>query len=343
MWNTVLQFSKTDTELARDTYQLGRDVQGWTVSKAQEDLLDSGPLREKVVQILYRPFDTRYTYYTGRSRGFMSRPGSSVMQQMLDGKNLALMMPKRVEHVGAWQHVFITATISDHVAVSLKTIDYHFPLYLHPSADRFNLFSNQERTEVKPNLNPKLVEDLTEAHGQVPSVEAIFYYVYAVLYTPAYQRKYAEFLRTGFPHIPFTSDQDLFEEFARNGTRLANLHLLKSSDLDPPVCRFEGKGDSVVAPTKSKGFRYDTDEQRMHINRDQCFAPISTAVHEYRIGGYQVCEKWLKDRKGRRLELDDIRTYCRMVTALNKTLEIQQELDDIYEDVEGNCVSFEIS
>ena len=99
----------------------------------------------------------------------------------------------------------------------------------------------------------------------------------------------------------------------------------------------------MIATSKSKGFRYDIDEQRMYVNGTQYFDTISSAVYEYRIGGYQVCEKWLKDRKERRLELDDIRTYCRMVTALDKTLVIQQELDDVYEDVENNCISFEIS
>ena len=152
---------------------------------------------------------------------------------------------------------------------------------------------------------------------------------------------YAEFLRTDFPRIPFTADWDLFVEFANIGARLADLHLLKSSELGPPVCRFEREGDSMVATTKSKGLRYDPDEQRMYINRDQYFAPISIAAYEYLIGGYQVCDKWLKDRRDRRLELDDIRTYCRMVTAIGLTLEIQQELDEIYNDAEDNCITFE--
>lgn len=341
VWSTVVSFSGMNTELARQCYQLGKDARDWKVALAQKDLLDSGPSREKIVPILYRPFDVRHTYYTGRTRGFLSQPLVKVMGQMLTGKNLALMMPKRVEHVGTWQHAFITSAISDHVAVSLKTTDYHFPLYLNPTSDRINLFSNQQTSEVKPNLSPSLIESLTKAYGQVPSAEAIFHYVYAVLYAPIYRTMYAELLRTDFPRIPFTVDRDLFQDFVDFGARLMNLHLLESPELDPPICRFEGNGDSVIASSKSNGFRYDVDEQRMYINGTQYFDTISSAVYEYRIGGYQVCEKWLKDRKERRLELDDIRTYCRMVTALAKTLKIQQELDDIYEEVEGNYVTFE--
>ena len=339
VWSTVVPFSGMDQELARQGWQLGKDAQDWKVTLAQKDLLDSGPVRENIVPILYRPFDVRHTYYTGRSRGFICRPRPEVMHHMLDGENLALMMPKQhKDEFGALTTRFIGA----HKSVAAYDVNYHFPLYLYPTAYRSNLFSNQETSELKPNLNlnPKLVEDLTEAYGQVPSGKAIFHYVYAVLYAPAYRRKYAEFLRTDFPRIPFTADWDLFVEFANIGARLAELHLLKSSELGPPVCRFEGEGDSMVATTKSKGLRYDPDEQRMYINRDQYFAPISIAAYEYLIGGYQVCDKWLKDRRDRRLELDDIRTYCRMVTAIGLTLEIQQELDEIYNDAEDNCITF---
>ena len=338
MWSIVVPFSGMEPELARQSYRLGKDAQDWKVTLAQKDLLNSGPTREKIVPILYRPFDVRHTYYTSQPGGFICRPRSEVMSHMLAGENLALMMPKQHKNeFGA----LTTKLISAHKSVAAYDTNYHFPLYLYPSVDRINLFSNQETSEVKSNLNPKLVEVLTEAHDQEPSAETIFHYVYAVLYAPVYRSKYAEFLRTDFPRIPFTADKGLFVEFASIGARLTDLHLLKSSELDPPVCRFEGEGDSVVAPTKSSGLAYKPDEQRMYINRKQYFAPISKAVQEYRIGGYQVCEKWLKDRKGRRLELDDIRTYCRMMTALSKTLEIQQELDDLYNDVEDNCVQFE--
>ena len=94
----------------------------------------------------------------------------------------------------------------------------------------------------------------------------------------------------------------------------------------------------MVTRTEAQGFRYDADEQLMYVNKTQYFGPIALEIHEYQIGGYQVCDKWLKDRKGRRLELDDIRTYCRMVTAIERTLEIQQELDIVCADAENNLM-----
>jgi hypothetical protein len=338
-WKTVTVFSRMDPELARQGYSLRNDVRDWKVALAQKDLSASGPSRDKVTKILYRPFDIRHTYYTGQSRGFIGQPQKLVMRHMLAGENLALITPKRVEHVGAWQHALVSSVISDHVAVSLKTIDYHFPLYLYPSAHRGDLFAQHEPSERKPNLNPKLVAALAEAYGRVPTPEEIFHYVYAVLYAPDYREKYVEFLRMDFPRVPFTADAGLFKKVAALGVRLTALHLLKSPELDPPACRFDGEGESRIAKGRKVGLHYEPGEQRVYINPTQYFAPVPEAVWTYQVGGYQVCEKWLKDRQERRLEVDDIRTYCRIVTALKLTLGIQQEINALYPRAESKTVA----
>ncbi len=336
VWRTVTVFSRMEPELARQGFDLGPDARDWKVTLAQKDLLDSGPDREKVVPVLYRPFDVRHTYYTSRSRGFICMPRPEVMRHMLAGENVALMMPKRVEHVGAWQHAFVTQQISDHVAVSLKTIDYHFPLYLYPDTDRRDLFSHLQPVGRRPNLNPQVVAALTAAHGQAPTPEQVFNYVYAVLYAPAYRAKYAQFLRLDFPRIPFTADRALFAALAGLGGRLVALHLLESAELDQPAARFEGAGDSRVA--KSKGLRYDPAAAQVYINAGQYFAPVPAAVWGYQVGGYQVCHKWLKDRQERQLSLDEIRTYCRIVSALGRTLALQGEIDALYGAVEDSVL-----
>ena len=141
-----------------------------------------------------------------------------------------------------------------------------------------------------------------------------------------------------FPRIPFTADAGLFAELAALGKRLVELHLLRSQELDPPVCRFEGQGDNRIVKGRKDGLRYEPAAERVCINKSQFFAPVSTVVWEYRVGGYQVCEKWLKDRIERRLELDEIRTYCRIVTALNLTIIIQTEIDAIYEQAENETI-----
>lgn len=338
VWKTVTVFSSMEPELARQGYALGKDARDWKVVLAQKDLHDSGPTRENIVPILYRPFDVRNTYYTGRSRGFICMPRPEVMRHMLAGENFALIAPKRVEQVGTWQHALVSSVISDHVAVSLKTIDYHFPLYLYASSNEEDLFTVHEPSERRPNLNTAIVSALTATFGQVPMPEDVFHYIYAILYAPAYRTKYTEFLRMDFPRIPFTADTMLFAKLSTLGKRLVALHLLKSAELDPPVCRFEGKGEGQIGKDRKKGLRYEAAQKRVYINAMQHFEPVPEAVWTYKVGGYQVCEKWLKDRKSRRIELDDIRTYCRIVTAIARTIELQQQIDALYSEVERNTI-----
>ncbi|MGI6356958.1 MAG: N-6 DNA methylase [Lentisphaerae bacterium] len=350
MWHTVNHFAKADPELARRGYQLGKDAKDWKVTLAQKDILDSGPVHDKVVSILYRPFDVRRTYYTGRSGGFICRPRPEVMQHMLAGENLALATTRSVEIGVGYQHAFCTTTLIQHHSVSLKEVNYLFPLYLYPESEppknskggggryvSMMLFEPKELYgERQPNLNPAVVDALAAAYGKAPTPEAIFHYVYAVLYAPAYRTKYAEFLKMDFPRVPFTSDAELFNKLSALGEKLVALHLLKSPDLNPPACRFEGDGNNRVEKT---GLRYADDEERVYINAAQYFAPVPAAAWAYQIGGYQVCEKWLKDRQERRLELDDITTYCRIVTALGLTMELQQQVDGLYAEVEKEIVT----
>lgn len=353
MWHTMNLFAKSDPELARRGYRLGKDTRDWKVTLAQQDILDSGPVRDKVVPILYRPFDVRHTYYTGRSRGFICMPRPEVMQHMLAGENLALATTRNVEIGVGYQHAFCTTTLIQHHSVSLKEVNYFFPLYLYLKPGQTKngkagvgrymsmmLFEPKEPYGARqPNLDAAIVGALASAYGKAPTPEAVFHYIYAVLYAPTYRTKYAEFLRMDYPRIPFTSDAELFKELAALGEKLVALHLLKSPDLDPPTCRFEGDGNNRVEKDRKTGLRYDAERERVCINAMQYFAPVPETVWNYQIGGYQVCDKWLKDRRERCLELSDILNYCRIVTALGHTIELQQQIDTIYPEVERHTVS----
>ena len=50
---------------------------------------------------------------------------------------------------------------------------------------------------------------------------------------------------------------------------------------------------------------------------------------EFYIGGYQPAQKWLKDRKGRTLGMDDIQHYRKIIKALHETDRLMQEIDKI--------------
>jgi len=324
VWNTVLNFSTMAPQRARRAYQLGKDAQDWKVIWAQQDLRDSGPSQNKIAPILYRPFDVRYTYYTGRSRGFLCRPRPEVMQHMLAGKNVALVFVRQIKASHSWQHCFVSSLIVESCLLSNHTseISYVAPLYLYPN----------KRT----NLNPKLLEELAKAYGEKPTPEQVFYYIYAVLYAPTYREKYSEFLCYDFPRIPFPSRKDVFERMASLGRQLVDLHLLHASaisQVSEPRVFIEGEGDLVV-----KHVRYCEEDEKVYINESQYFERVPKEVWEYHIGGYQVCEKWLKDRKGKRLTADEIETYCDIVKALARTIELQQEIDKIYPEVEKSLL-----
>jgi len=562
VWQTVLNFSKLDSELARLAYDLGKDARDWKVELAQKDLKDNGLDKKKVVPILYRPFDIKYTYYTGKSRGFHCMPRPEVMRHMLQ-ENLGLVTVRQVAE-GVFNHAFVADNIIEsRVTLSNKGIAFIFPLHLYPDTDKKDLFSNlgvgqtfvSDKKGRKPNINPELIKVLTDiynprkvgqtflsdpknlpdngtdknvcptdgtdtktdneelkitrrhlphwtlkgatyfvtfrtvrgelsveeqklvlehiiegnekfytliaavvmpdhAHllltpreeyslsrimkgikgasarqvnlrrtdtnvhsakrGTSGSIwqdesfdriirdqselneklsymlnnpvkrgltespwdyhgwyfndktegtdrnegtdkndmnniapEEIFYYIYAVLYSNTYRKKYAEFLKIDFPRVPFTKDYKVFSSMAEYGKRLVDLHLLKAQELDPPVAKFQGKGSDKVEKVKyepvGQTFVSDTKESlpRVYINNDQYFEGVKQEVWEYQIGGYQVCDKWLKDRKGRRLLLDDIKHYCNVVTALKKTIEIQKAIDNVYPEVEKETVEFE--
>lgn len=333
--NTIHTFAKMDEELARTAYSLGKDARDWKVKLAQKDLTDSGLDKNKIVPILYRPFDVRYTYYTGKSRGFHCMPRPEVMRHMLH-ENLGLILPKRVETKIPWSHVLCSAEIIEHVVVSLKTIDYIFPLYLYPDTNRISLFKNlEDEIEPQSNIDPNLYSALAKNYKRKPDPEAIFHFIYAVLYSNSFRSKYAELLKTDFPRIPFPENHELFNTMAGLGKRLVQIHLLQSPEIDEPFVKAQGKGNNVVEKLK-----YDEKTQRVYYNPSHYFEGFTREIWEYQVGGYQVCNKWLKDRKGKILSADDIKHYCMIAGALRKTMEIQKEIDTIYPEVEKEIIKF---
>jgi predicted helicase len=302
---------------------LGDDVRDWKVSLAQEDLEVTGLKKKYIVPILYRPFDIRYTYYTGHSRGFHCMPRPEVMNNMLKD-NLALIT-SRLTKGEEYKHTLISANISEVILLSSKTSNnaFVFPLYVY------------KQEEKKPNINSHLIRALTEAYGQQLKPGDILNYIYSVLFSNTYRNKYTEFLETDFPRVPFTTDYSHFIDVGRLGRKLVDLHLMKSTELQKPIAKFQGDGDNTV-----EKIAYREGETRLYINKTQYFEGITRNMWEYLIGGYQVLSKWLKYRKGRKLSLEDIKHFCKVATALKKTIEIQEEIDKLYPDVEKDVIEF---
>jgi hypothetical protein len=208
----------------------------------------------------------------------------------------------------------------------------------------------------RPNLNPKFIEDLEKRLGlsfisdgkgdlrKTFGPEDVFNYIYAVFHSPTYRTRYAEFLKSDFPRVPLTSDRELFRSLCGLGAELVAMHLLESPKLSKPIARYPVTGPNIVEkgfpkyvapgelePGKGKplaaGRVYIGKSDPQSGAKGQYFEGIPPEVWNFHIGGYQVCEKWLKDRRGRTLTYDDLEHYRKVVTALSETIRLMAEID----------------
>ena len=321
---TVFDFVSLPVEEARERYNLARDSRDWQVHLAQADIRNHPDADQHIAPIHYRPFDTRWTYYTGQSRGFHCMPRPTNMPHLLH-ENIALCTHRRLRSANTWQHVFIGDNIVDGNCLSLKDGPTQvFPLYLYPESEGF-LGPSEPDLNFKPAFLTALSESLglpqTAPFGLPEDVtpEEILGYIYAVLNSPTYRERYYEFLKYDFPRIPLPEDIDSFFALAESGQELIDLHLLKDRNI-PHRHRFEGEGDSVVSKP-----RYE--DGKVWINDTQYFTEVPAEVWEYEIGAYQVCEKWLKDRKGEALSHAEIRLYPMILVAITETLRVTKAIE----------------
>jgi len=317
---TIHHFASLDPETARVAFQLGKDARDWKVEYAQKDLKDSDLNDNNIVPMLYRPFDTRYTYYTGKSRGFHCMPRNEVMKHMLE-ENWGIVIGRQGLAVGdnqLWNLVTISQSITD-FNLFYRGGGLIAPLYIYPDEHKEDIFATTER---QYNIVPELLDEFSSQWPQFQP-EQLFYYVYAVLHSNQYRQRFAQYLRMDFPRIPFTKDYKLFSKLAEYGKELADIHLLKSPRLSPPLARYQGSGSNDMV----EFIQYDEDKSIVQINPDKHFEGITSELWNYNIGGYQVLHKYLKDRKGK--SLADPIHYCRMVTALALTIDLQTRIDQI--------------
>ena len=322
---TVSDFvSLTEIEV-KQKYDL-KDSGDWNVPSAQTDLRNHPDADQHIASTHYRPFDTRWTYYTGQTSGFHARPRRDVMRHLLvENPTLCIC---RVVKSPMWQHALITDQITDKSYISNRTSEstYVFPLYLYPDPEELGI-----STERSINFRPVFLTALSEAVGfpqiapfNLPegvSPEEILAYIYAVLYSPTYRERYYEFLKYDFPRIPLPHDLDQFRTLAALGQQLMDWHLLKDVQI-PSMHRFEGEGDGVVSQV-----RYLNGQ--VWINPTQYFTDVPMEVWEYEVGAYQVCEKWLKDRLGEALRYEDVRQYRAILVAVAETLRVMAEIDGV--------------
>ena len=316
--------SKSD-DVVRAEFGL-KDTRGWRMSSARQTLAGQ-EWRQDIRPILYRPFDVREIVYR---RDVVDWGRWDSMSAMLRD-NIGLSVIRKMDIQGGWEHVLACDGLMTHHTVSMKEVNYIFPLYLYapeqgknaPISDLFDHdpFVGKERIE---NIDPKFRNWLNDRYDYHFEPEEIFGYIYAVLHAPIYRQKYAEFLRIDFPRIPFAEKRADFEALSGLGWELAQTHLMRDVP-ERGLGLYKGKGDhEVVKP------RYVAAEQAVYINKTQFFAPIPEEVWDFHIGGYQVIDKYLKSRKGRKLGLDEIDQVGRIANILAFTIDQMEKIDGAY-------------
>jgi predicted helicase len=214
-----------------------------------------------------------------------------------------------------------------------------FPLYLYIKHDEMQLDTSSDTTvNQRPNLAPAFIKDCTDRLGmtfipdgkgdraQTFGPEDVFDYLYAVFHSPDYRKRYANFLKIDFPRLPLTADPELFRALCEIGARLVALHLMETPI--PLMTAYPVAGDNTVETVRYSAPGQCSEKGRVWINKTQYFEGVPPEVWAFHVGGYQVCQKWLKDRKGRLLTYDDMTHYQRIVAVLAETIRQMSAVDE---------------
>ena len=347
--DTIAKFLNMEDEEARKYFELGKDVRDWQVGFAKKDL-ENFPHGGQYTQINYRPFDNRWTFYTGNSKGFYCYPRNEVMKHFLIDKNFGLIMPKQIPEVEATSY-FITDKISGHKTCSAYNINNIFPLYIYPEiTDQENFDFDQLKSLKKPNLDSDITQKIAENLGltfitdhedEQAGKEGTFHpldvldYIYAVLHSPAYRETYKEFLKIDFPRVPYPTDKDTFFKLVKLGGELRQIHLLEHPSVQAQNISYHGNGDNIVTRKMTKtsiGYEPHTSNDgkgKVWINDTQYFDDVPLMAWEFHIGGYQPAQKWLKDRQNMTLGYEDIIHYQQIIEALSNTDRLMKEIDKV--------------
>jgi len=301
-----------------ETFKIG-DTSEWNLHTARGSV-EKEKIQEPIKEYRYRPWDFRHIYY---SDSIVSRTCRKWMKHLLK-PNVALALMRTPIPSEELTQVLVVDSIGDLNFYAFQT--YFFPLYLYPEQPKGQLFEKEAGGPKRvPNFTAEFLQVVKDSLGTEPAPGEIFYYIYAVLYSPTYRQRYEEFLKIDFPKIPLPNDYEAFKALSNLGKELVDFHLLKHPALQKTEIGFPESGSNSV-----ERVRYDEATQGVYINKDQYFDGISREVWEYHVGAYQVMEKYLKDRKGRKLSLDEINHYMKVAKAIRLTIGLQGKVDEVY-------------
>ena len=303
-------------------FGLGKNYAEWVLNNKPQIVLDD----KKYIQIAYRPFDTKWTYFDNK---LLWRWRYETMRHMVGEEGNISLVFSRQSTEGYWSAIQVTKSIADNrYHFSYKGIPQQAPLYTTPDND--DLLNETTRT---PNLNISIVSEVAQGLGLTFTPEKtdaansfapvdLLDYIYAVLHSPSYRETYKEFLKIDFPRVPYPNDTTQFWQLVALGGELRQLHLLEGAVINQLITSYPESGSNLVDKP-----RYD--DGKVYINDTQYFDGVPQLAWEFYIGRYQPAQKWLKDRKGRILAYEDILHYQRIIKAMVETDRLMQAIDQL--------------
>lgn len=339
----VRRFSQTSPDDVAFQEEVGFSVkEKWDVEACKLALRSRGVSPEDVRPVYFRPLDLRCIYYFQKLLDTPSRPISEMVYGLQP--NLVLLAP-RVKTTQAFSHVLVSRFPAETKACSHDRATQMFPVFgahaLLPNARDLNI-GKSALDALMPGLglSPDDIDEIGERTAA---------YIYAVLHSPTYRDRYGIALKSSYPRIPIGEKRSLVRELVRYGRLLLSLHLLESPKLSDTITDYAGpRGPDVGRVGWSSGTVWLDARRTKGREGHRAAQPGTIGFHgvpedvwDFHIGGYQVCHKWLKDRKGRTLSDEDISHYQKIVVALNETIRIMAEIDGVIEAHGGWPAAFE--
>jgi hypothetical protein len=282
----------------------------------------------KVYKYSYRPFDNGYIYYDTKLLGRARE--KTIYHLKNENIGLILVAQPQAANLNYFDCVYVTNSFTD-TNMFRRGGPSTFPLYLYPATSEQQTIG--QTAERKPNLNEEIIKKIAkklnlkftnekEKTADTFAPIDILDYIYAVLHSPTFREKYKEFLKIDFPRVPYPKDKDTFWQLVKLGGEIRQIHLLESPIIDKYFTQYPIDGNNLVG-------KIIYQNGKVYINDTQYFNNVPQTAWEFYIGGYQPAQKWLKDRKERTLEFDDILHYQKIIVALTETNRLMKEIDKI--------------
>ena len=293
----IIQNAQSDNEIM---HLINKLYSGQTIKKLKSDVDSNG----EIIKLSYRPFETKYTYYTGISGGWLSRPRDKNITKCLNNipNNYGMVFQKQGS--ACWGDIF----------VSKNMIDSHFigsKAYIAP----FIIDEDNLTNELVYNLNYESVKKLTCKIKNEYTYENVFDYIYGILHDLNYRKRNNDFLNKDYPRVPIPDNDSIFKRYYDYGSKLKKLHL---NELNIQTeLKIESNNENICIDNVKR------ENEIVKINNNTSIIGISNEVWNYKIGSYQLVEKWLKNHKGEDLSIDNFDLLKKIVAIVEETIILQ--------------------